>query len=223
MKVQFEKIIELEKNEIIRAFNKDFLPPVIAIESIELLMETASLNGTKLQEIDGVRTGNGYIWHYNGTSSCWVKANYKGYRNAYKKYIYQIFEFKEKIPSEYDIDHLFNQGRGKKLDTGYLRLFPVLKKINRTHGAIFENRVTKSESKRLMKKMHFMTFISFLKILSIIPPKSIDEKDELEKVSVAISSFGYWTKDDVKKSLISLINRIEHPSDIIISQISGSK
>ena len=214
-----ESLITPERSELIRAFNQDLLPPVVAVDWIELLMETIPLKGEGLEPIKGVRQGNGYIWRYQGVTSCWVAAHYSGYRGAYSKYLTQVFGFKGDVGDEIDIDHLFNQGRGKKMAKGYLRVFPVSKVINRQHGSIFERRATSSEKERKMKTMHFMSFIALLKVMGVKPPRDYNDTHGLNEAVTAICASGDWQRSDVEQSLLNLMTRLEKSHNVIVVKV----
>ncbi|MCP9765649.1 hypothetical protein [Lacihabitans soyangensis] len=78
------------------------------------------------------------------------------------KYAKEFLGFSEsKLSQEFDIDHLFNQSRGLKHKEGFLRVFPVAKNVNRSHGVVIEGRLTETEKARDIKLMHFMTFFPF--------------------------------------------------------------
>jgi hypothetical protein len=216
----FENLILAEKTEIIRAFNNDLIPPIISVKDINSLMKVESLNGQNLIKLGGVRSGNAFIWTYNNVHSFWVKSTYSNYRKAYKKFLNQVFGYNKEIQEGYDIDHLFNQKRGLKDTHGYLRVFPIKSNINRKHGSGFEKRVTNSEKNRILKPMHFMTFISYLKIIEELPPKNSLDTFEISRIVDKIHALGYSPKKQIYVSLINLIERNNNPVDIVISSIN---
>lgn len=217
---KFENLILAEKAEIIRAFNSDLIPPIVSVKDINSLMKVESLNGQNLIKLRGVRSENAFIWTNNNVHSCWVKSTYSNYRRAYKKFLNQMFGYNEEIQTGYDIDHLFNQKRGLKDKHGYLRVFPIKSTINRKHGSNFEKRVTNSEKNRVLKSMHFMTFISYLKIIDELPPKNLLDTFEISRIVDKIHSLGYSPKEEIYVSLVKLIERNNNPIDVVISSIN---
>ena len=216
----FQDCLELERQELIRAFDKDLLPPVIAVREIDLLLTNPVLNGERLIPVSGIRKGNAYAWFQNGISSCWVRASYGNYRTAYLKYANEFLGFDEsKLPQDFDIDHLFNQSRGLKHKEGFLRIFPVAKNINRSHGVVVEGRLTKTEKKRDIKLMHFMTFFAILKILGVKVPKNKEDSEKMEIAVNAITATGNWSHDVVYQALLNLLDRLNSPQDIITIKV----
>ena len=217
----FQDCLELERQELIRAFDKDLLPPVIAVREIDLLLTNHVLKGERLIPIPGIRKGNAFAWFQNGVPSCWVRASYRNYRTAYLKYAKEFLGFEEsKISQDFDIDHLFNQSRGLKHKGGFLRVFPITKKVNRSHGVVVEGRLTETEKEREIKLMHFMTFFSILKILGVKVPKNKEDAEKMEIAVNAITATGNWPQELVYQSLSNLLDRLNSPQNLITIKVS---
>ncbi|MCP9765650.1 hypothetical protein [Lacihabitans soyangensis] len=73
--MEFQNCLALERQELIRAFDSDLLPPVIAVREINLLLTNPVLKGENLIPIAGIKKNNAYAWFQNGIPSCWVRAS----------------------------------------------------------------------------------------------------------------------------------------------------
>lgn len=105
----------------------------------------------------------------------WVRANYRGYRRAFLKFLEQHYGINEiNIPKSLQVDHLQPSARFSK-DTNYyfIRLALIERSINASYGASFERLLYNRERERKLNGGIHMDWMAFLKIRGVrLPSKT---------------------------------------------------
>ena len=109
----------------------------------------------------------------------WVSSTYTKYREAFNKYLINYFDFQQKIPRNYHVDHSTPKLCFKNNYPEYfIRLFLVDRKVNCSFGATYEKTFYQFESNNKHIGGFHVSMIEFLKIFGIpLVPKNSNEKE----------------------------------------------
>lgn len=90
----------------------------------------------RVESVAGTRDDNALIVEPGDhRRQVWVKPGYSGYRSAW-----QLVHIH--IPTDMDVDHIFNRARALVFGYGYVRLFLCNSATNQRHGRFLERRLT---------------------------------------------------------------------------------
>jgi hypothetical protein len=174
MAIDFDDFIEEQRAAILAESAMSHVPPIVALKSIQLLTDRARVAAgvtppARLVPIGGpVR---GWVQETPAYKSFWAATENDGYRGDYCTFLNEHCGFSlSGIPTAYDIDHLYNRERARVLGYRWIRMFPVRRGPNRSHGAAYEKAITRSSEGRFAKIMKLMDEISFMKFLDLTSP-----------------------------------------------------
>ncbi len=125
-------------------------------------------------------------------ASCWVKAGYGGYRNAYVAFINQVYGSKasSRDMANYDVDHLLNRGR-TATSTNFIRVEAVRSDVNQKWGALFEKNASNPEFYANKKRnRRTMSWVICAKLGNVMPPSGPQDTNGIGRLVAFFATMG---------------------------------
>lgn len=164
------------------------------------LAQHSNMYGWSLSYLDGIRPKSALvILKPSSEPELWVRANYRGYRRAFLRFLDQHYGLRAiNIPKSLQVDHLqassrFNEGSNHY----FVRLALIERSINASYGAGFERLLNDRERKRELNGGIHMDWMAYLKIRGIRPPVKASGIDSWKmwawQRSISLASEGFDT------------------------------
>lgn len=176
--MHLQNFFDSQRNALIQEFTNGMSTCLIATTP-ERLFRHADEYGWKLLSLQNSRpTSAQVVLKRSGVPELWVRSSYRGYRQAFVKYLQLFYNFQnQRIPAEWQVDHLQSTYRFKRTHpTYFIRLYLVDRKINASYGAGFEKMFYRSEREHFPNGGIHMDWIAFLKAYGeMLPSKRADQ------------------------------------------------
>lgn len=172
-KMQLEFYLRDQKRGICREFSEAMGTCLIATTIDKILMHAKDY-GWKLFTVPGTDQRSVLVIQksYPSIPELWVRWSYKSYRKAFIKFLnYYYFMSLEKLPPQYQVDHLQSKSRfNLEHEHYFVRLALLDRSVNTSHGAGFEKSFNATECLRELQGGIHMDWMAFLKAYGIILP-----------------------------------------------------
>jgi hypothetical protein len=172
-------------------------PPYIAINDLDELCRTPSIlryqHPAHVEPLSNEKQTFILVCPSLGGKTLWVETSNNNYRRAYLNFLKSAHALDlEDLPSEYDVDHLYNQSRAQAYALRYLRVALVNYRANRTAGAGYEKSLTTNEALRKVSDRKIMDAVSNMKYFGFLSPsRSNPRESEIEAyINFAASKLG---------------------------------
>jgi len=151
-------------------------PPIVAVNDMDDISRVPRVlrdaHATSVNRLAGAR-GPAFVVDCPSLDSTalWVGTGNDYYRDDYVVYLNAFYKLKlEKVPAEYDVDHLYNRARAQMYGLQFIRVALVSGPVNRSHGASVEKDLTVNEALRVRKGMKVMDEIATMKYFGFLAP-----------------------------------------------------
>jgi hypothetical protein len=147
------------------------------------------------------------------STALWVGTDNGNYAADYLLYLKSVYKLDiEKIPSAFDVDHLYNQKRASNYGMRFIRSALVERPVNRSHGGSSEKDVTKNEELRERRDMKLMDELTSMKYFGFLSPLRNDprESEIAAYANFASMKLGLDPKD-VRESVLYLRQKASTP------------
>lgn len=147
------------------------------------LTQHSKMYGWSISHLDGVQSMSALVIQKpNSVPELWVRANYRGYRRAFLRFLDQQYGLREiNIPKSLQVDHLQPSSRFNESTNHYfVRLALVERSINASYGASFERLLNDRERERELNGGIHMDWMAYLKIRGIRLPAKASGLDSWE-------------------------------------------
>ena len=157
-------------------------PPLVAVNNIDDVSRIpSSLRWNHPTTVTALAGAKGAIVVDCPTlksTALWVMTSNDDYRNDYRLYLNSTYDLGlEKVPAEYDVDHLYNRSRARMYGLEFIRVALVVGPANRSHGASVEKDLTRNEALRVRKDMKLMDEIATMKYFGFLSPTRSDIRE----------------------------------------------
>lgn len=175
MKANLENWIGAQRQAIIANWQQWDVPPVVAIEGTHVLgARSGGPEGRVSQWMDlpGVDAQRARIQQTGLVRSLWVDPADNGYVDIFRRFLDRYQVDSATLTARFDVDHMYNRERACNFGYRLVRMFPIIKSANRSHGAGYEKAMTASDLGRRRKIMKLMDEVSAMKFFGIGSPSS---------------------------------------------------
>jgi hypothetical protein len=168
--------VAAQRDAIVANWRRWDVPPIVAIEGPHVVGTT--YGGPEGRATSWVPLGNtpsnvAMIQLTGAVTSLWVDPAKNNYVDLFRKFLKDHCHVDDsQLTKDFDVDHMYNRERAKNFGYGFVRMFPIRKGPNRSHGAGFEKAMTASDIGRRRKVMKLMDEVSTMKFFGILSPSS---------------------------------------------------
>lgn len=169
--------IKIQENEYVNAFNDPAHFP-IGISTINRFPDYFNFD-QEFSFIHNIKNNNAFIRKtHSGTQfEFWVRVKYTGYRKSFLNFLENYYNLeRNEIDSTWHVDHVLNRAFANKAGMNYVRLCLLKNKQNLSYGSKFEKAFKNIYTSK--KDIFIINFISAMKVLNVICPKSQDEYNQ---------------------------------------------
>lgn len=191
------QFLALQQSEILKDFCDEGTTCLIATTPARLVQHS-KMYGWSISYLDGVQpTSALVIQKSHGLPELWARANYRGYRRAFLRFLDQQYGLREiNIPKSLQVDHLQPSSRFNESTNHYfVRLALVERSINASYGAGFERLLNDRERDHKLNGGIHMDWMAFLKIKGIRLPSKASGLDSWKvwawQCSTSLTSEGF--------------------------------
>ena len=174
MPTSLEEVIDETRMAMLVESAMSQVPPIVALKSMHYLTDRARVMAKVTPPAQLIPMGQpvrGWVQKTAAYKSFWAATENDSYREDYCTFLNSYCGLTlTSIPATYDIDHLYNRERARTLGYSWIRMFPVRRGPNRSHGAAYEKAMTASSAGRFAKIMKLMDEITFMKFLDVTSP-----------------------------------------------------
>lgn len=173
------QFLALQQSAILEDFRDNATTCLIATTSARLAQHS-NIYGWSISHLDGVRPKSALVLQKPASlPELWVRANYRGYRRAFLRFLGQKYGLREiNIPKSLQVDHLQPSSRFNESTNHYfVRLALVERSINASYGAGFECLLNNREREQKLNGGIHMDWMAYLKIRGIRLPSKASGMD----------------------------------------------
>ncbi|UCV02786.1 hypothetical protein [Dechloromonas denitrificans] len=193
------QFLALQQSGVLGDFRDEATTCLIATTSARLAQHS-KIYGWSISHLGGVQPKSALVVQKPGSvPELWVRANYRGYRRAFIRFLEQQYGLREiSIPKSLQVDHLqpssrFNEGSNHY----FVRLALVERNINASYGAGFERLLNDRERERKLAGGIHMDWMAYLKIRAIRLPAKAGGQDSWKiwawRYATSLASDGFDT------------------------------
>lgn len=168
-------LINAERQKILTNWQRWDVPPVVAIENTSVLGPTyGGYEGraTHWIPLGKVSATAAMVQVVGDLKSLWVDPKSSSYVEYYRTFLADLFDVDATdLTKNFDIDHMYNRERAINFGYSYVRMFPIVKSANRSHGAGYEKAMTESDIGRRRKIMKLLDEVSTMKFFGVPSPR----------------------------------------------------
>lgn len=173
------EFLALQQPGILGDFRDEGTTCLIAT-TLARLAQHSKMCGWSLSHLDGVQSKSAVVIQKpNSDPELWVRANYRGYRRAFLRFLDQHYSLRaSNIPRSLQVDHLHPTSRFNESTNHYfVRLALIEQSINASYGAGFERLLCNRERERELTGGIHMDWMAYLKIRGIRLPAKASGQD----------------------------------------------
>jgi hypothetical protein len=143
----------------------------------------------------------------------WVATKNDFYREDYLTFLNRTYGLElSSLPSDHDVDHLYNRSRALTYGLQFLRLALVEQAINRSHGAAYEKDLTQNEASRERRGMKLMDEVTSMKYFGFLSPLRDDPREsEISAYATFAGSKLGLDPAEVRRSILYLRQKASTP------------
>lgn len=149
------------------------VPPAVAIEGTHLLgpgYGGPEGRATVWQPLADADPRSAMVQRTGAVVSLWVDPRKAAYVDLFRQFLTHHRVEAEQLTDRYDVDHMYNRERAINFGYVLVRMFPIAKGANRSHGAGYEKAMTASDIGRRRKVMKLMDEVSAMKFFGVPSP-----------------------------------------------------
>lgn len=193
------QFLALQQSGILRNFRDEGTTCLIATTPARLAQHS-KMYGWSISHLGGVQHKSALVIQKpDSEPELWVRANYRGYRRAFLRFLDQHYDLQAiNIPKSLQVDHLqpssrFNEGTNHY----FVRLALIQRSINASYGAGFERLLNDRERERELNGGIHMDWMAYLKTRGIRLPAKTSGLDSWKvwawQCSISLASEGFDT------------------------------
>ena len=152
------------------------VPPVVAIEGQHVLagaMGGPEGQATSWLPLANVDPQSALVQQAGTVLSLWVDPKKNNYVDLFERFLGSHCGIDgDGLTASYDVDHMSTRERAINFGSTLVRMFPIPKGPNRSHGAGYEKAMTASDIGRRRKIMKLMDEVSTMKFFGIGSPSA---------------------------------------------------
>lgn len=174
-----DQFVSIQRKAIISDF-RDGMTTCLISTTPERLARHSKQYRWSISSLDGVKTTSALIIRKpNSEPELWVRASYRGYRGAFRRFLDQHYGLgAAPIPAFLQVDHLHPASRFTNANDGYfVRLALVDRSVNASYGAGFERLLYARERERELIGGVHMDWMAYLKATGIRVPSKLSGVD----------------------------------------------
>ena len=201
MSANLDGFIDQQRAAILAESALTGLLPMVALDSIEILRDKARVMMGITPPARLVSIGSpirGWVQDTKAYKFFWAETENNYYRDDYLEFLNEHCGFSlNSIPDIYDIDHLFNRERARTVGLRWIRMFPVRRSPNRSHGAAYEKAATNNAAGRPGRNIRNMDELSLMKFLDIKSPGKSRHLSAIQKAHLTRMATLFGLRQDV--------------------------
>lgn len=176
MSGNLEHWIATQRSAIVANWREWDVPPAVAIEGTHVLGPNyggPEGRASHWSPLAGAKPGIAAVQRTGSVVSLWITPASDSYVDLFRTFLSSVCDIDDsRLTTDYDVDHMYNRERARNFGYGFVRMFPILKSANRSHGAGYEKAITSADSGRKRKVMKLMDEVSTMKFFGIASPSS---------------------------------------------------
>ena len=178
-----EGVIRREHNALAQETRLAQCPPLVAVNNMENVARVPStLRWNHPTDVIALSDSKGAAFVVNCPSleltALWVGTENDNYRDDYLLYLQSIHKLDiSKVPSGFDVDHLYNRSRARIYGMRFIRVALVAGPANCSHGASVEKDLTTNEALRERRDMKSMDELTCMKYFGFLSPLRDDPRE----------------------------------------------
>ena len=181
--------IAAQRQAIVAHWQQWGVPPAVAIEGPHVL---GPLYGgpegraSLWSDLAGPRVGAAKVQRTGAVTSLWVDPARDDYVELFRHFLQTVCGVDAvRLTEHHDVDHMYNRERARNFGYRLVRMFPIGKSPNRSHGAGYEKAMTASDLGRRRKVMKLMDEVSTMKFFGIASPSAHRQLTPAQQAHIA--------------------------------------